>query len=148
MITWTTRWCKEDGGNTYVAGKRVDEKDIFELHQITIVPSSKDSNTDDRKFFSFTEGLVRIAAEYGKVLGRAKVEDKYIVKVEVDVDHNEGEKPLELTYRYGYDKKYSSEAFLDELIKDYDAALSEHAQLTEIYLGIFLKKYSKRSRNW
>lgn len=92
--------------------------------------------------------MVRIAAEYGKVLGRAKVEDKYIVKVEVDVDHNEGEKPLELTYRYGHDKKYSSEAFLDELLKDYDAALSEHAQLTEIYLGIFLKKYSKMSRNW
>lgn len=148
MITRYMRWCKEDGGDTYVAGKRVAEKDIFELHRITITPGSEDSNTDGRKVFSFTEGLARIAAEYGKVLGRAKDEDKYIVKVEVDVDHNEGEKPLELTYIYGYDKKYSSEAFLDELLKDYDAALSEHAQLTEIYLGIFLKKYSKMSRNW
>ena len=51
MITWTTRWCKEDGGDTYVAGKRVDEKDIFELHQITITPGSEDGKTDDRKFF-------------------------------------------------------------------------------------------------
>ena len=148
MITRYMRWCKEDGGDIYVAGKRVDEKDIFELHRITITPGSEDGNTDDRKNFSFMEGLVRIAAEYGKVLGRAKDEGKFIVKVEVDVDHNEGEKPLELTYKYGYDKKYSSEAFLDEFLKDYTAALLENAQLTEIYLGIFLKKYSKRSRNW
>ena len=148
MITWTTRWCKEDGGYTYVAGKKVNEKDIFELHQITIVPGSKDGDAEDRKVFSFAEGLDRIAAEYGKILGIAKNEDNVIVKVEVDVDHNESEKPMELTYRYGYDKNYSSEAFLDELLKDYTAALSENAQLTEIYLGIFLKKYSKRSRNW
>ena len=148
MITRYMRWCKEDGGHIYVFGKRVDEKDIFELHKSTITPGYEDGNTDDRKNFSFMEGLVRIAAEYGKVLGRAKDEGKFIVKVEVDVDHNEGEKPLELTYKYGYDKKYSSEAFLDEFLKDYTAALLENAQLTEIYLGIFLKKYSKRSRNW
>ena len=148
MITRYMRWCKEDGGDTYVAGKKVNEKDIFELHRITITPGSEDGNTDDRKKFSFMEGLARIAAEYGKILVIAKNEDKVIVKVEVDVDHNESEKPMELTYRYGYDKNYSSEAFLDELLKDYTAALSENAQLTEIYLGIFLKKYSKRSRNW
>ena len=64
------------------------------------------------------------------------------------MDHNESEKPMELTYRYGYDKNYSSEEFLDELLKDYTAALSENAQLTEIYVGVFLKKYSPRSRNW
>ena len=111
MITRYMRWCKEDGGHIYVAGKRVDEKDIFELHQITITPGSEDGSTDDRKNFSFMEGLARIAAEYGKILGIAKNEDKVIVKVEVDVDHNESEKPMELTYRYGYDKNYSSEAF-------------------------------------
>ena len=40
MITRYMRWCKEDGGDTYVAGKRVDEKDIFEIHRITITPGS------------------------------------------------------------------------------------------------------------
>ena len=40
MITRYMRWCKEDGGDTYVAGKKVNEKDIFELHRITITPGS------------------------------------------------------------------------------------------------------------
>lgn len=37
MITCTKRWCNEDGGYAYVAGKQVNERDIFEIHQITCI---------------------------------------------------------------------------------------------------------------
>lgn len=37
MITWTIRWCKENGGYTLVDGIQANESDIFGIHQISCV---------------------------------------------------------------------------------------------------------------